>query len=299
MVQITVTAIKNVVFQDPMPAEGLLAKSMAAGTTKSFKLLWGQFQRVSPQLVAMERLGILTYTVEAIPVSTAALPIEDTRAQEADLLGLPTISRVSKAVIAAAGEQGLELQGLNVVANQTIASGIFGDTVTPDVNAQIEVISSVPGQGGNLIDFQIVNSGGAGPIAIALIPDPVTGRVLVEVDLVGLVASTYADINTALNGASAANIGLVYSTLPGTGAGTVVVMADKLPLSGGTGMGMSMTLCDEPCVIRTITLGALPTDPQLVLFDSPDLTGIAVATEAVKLVLRSGAKMVDATITLV
>jgi hypothetical protein len=62
---------------------------------------------------------------------------------------------------------------------------------------------------------------------------------------------------------------------------------------------MNVTLCGQPCVVYATIPGALPSDPQTVIVDTPDLTGIAVATEAVSLYLRSGNKKTAATLTLV
>jgi hypothetical protein len=283
MVQITITAAMNVVVQDPMPAEGAMSITVDASTTKSQVMTNGQFNRLAEQLVALETLGALTYVVTSIPDT-------DTRAQDADLSGLPTISRLSQDSIDHDGEQALELQGMNLVAYQGIASYLFADSTDPtDVNKQILIAAATAGLAGNLIDIVIEDSGGGG-LTIAVVPVPATGRTEITID-VGGAASTYAQINTAINGNAATCLGYISSTLPGTGATAATINA-KTPLTGGSGEGMTLTFCDELATIRSIDLGTTPgVSPQKLIFDSPDLNGISTTGEMANLVLRSGAKV--------
>ena len=291
MVQITITATMNVVVQDPMPAEGAMSITVANGTSESRTITGGQFSRIATQLVALETLGALTYVVTAIPDT-------DTRAQDADLFGLPTIGRIDADTITAAGDVAREMQGMNLVAYQGIAQYLFADSADPlDVNKQILIAAAQAGLAGNLIDIIIEDSGG-GVLTIAVVPVVLTGRTEITID-VGGAASTYAQINTAINGNAATCLGIISSTLPGTGATAATINA-KTPLAGGSGTGMTLTICDELCTIRNVDLGAVPgTSPQVMIFDVPSLAGIAIAGEMVNFVLRSGAKIATMSVPLV
>ena len=283
MLQITVTAnTSEVVIQDPFPSDGAWTLSVGPGLTKSDVISWDQFQRISTQIHLLETSGFCTVTLDAISNG-------EVRGQENDLIGLPAIDRVAKFTLAVTGETDLEIEGDQLIAQQGIAEATLGDTTTP--NALLTFYSPTPGVAGNNLTVEIVDSGVPGALTVAVVGTDVT---IDQNDSASDATTVAALVNTAIGGAR----GTVFAVAEGTGAGVVLPVA-QTSLTGGWGDGLYVNLCGQPCTVIQTTPGALPTDPQQVIVDTPDLTGIAAATEAVVLSLRSGNKKTTTTVTLV
>ncbi len=258
----------DVIVQDPFPAEGQLSLKIPKGTTKELLVTKAQHQRMKYQLGALELNGMLTYEVESEDY--------DTRAADADLAGLPNIDYIDSPTIAVAGQTGIEMFGPNLTADCFFGEAVLGDAVvTP--NAAIEITAVLPGYQGNEISVAVIDSGGGG-LSVAVVGSAIT------VDLGGA-TSNATTVKAAIDG-SAPAAALVTTSLPGTGAGTVVVQSET-SLVGGAGAGVFITCGGFPCTITAIDLAVTP--PKIV-FDVPALSPI-VASQLVALQLRSGAKL--------
>lgn len=284
MLQLTVTAkLSDVVLQDPFPSDGMWTLSVEAGHTKSVQVSWDQFQRVASQVDLLERAGFCTVTIETLLNG-------EVRGQENDLIGMPAIDRVSKFTLAVTGETSLVIEGDQLIAQQGIAHAVLGDVLTP--TACVDFRSPTPGVQGNDLQVEILSSGAPGPVTVAVVGSVVT------INLHGTIITAGA-LATLLNTPGVGTCrGTVFLVAQGTGLGNVLPVA-LTPLVGGSGEGMNVTLSGQPCVVYATLPGALPSDPQRVILDTPDLTGIAAATEAVGLYLRSGSKKTGVTVTLV
>jgi hypothetical protein len=285
MLQLTVTAKNSeVVLQDPFPSDGKWSVTVLPGTTKSVAISWDQFQRIASQVAALELANYCTVSIES-------LSLGEIRGQENDLVGMPALDHIKTAAggggasITAAGVANLWLIGDQLLGQQTIASAILGNVLTP--NARVKFYAATPGIQGNDLDVVITDDGGPGSLAITV----ATTHVAIELHGTAPTASALATaINTAVTGAR----GTVYAVAQGTGAGTVIPVA-LTPLTGGSGAGMSATLCGQPCTIVYAYAGALVTDPHTVVIDTPDVTSIAAVGEAAVLYLRSGSKVTSST----
>jgi hypothetical protein len=289
MLQLTVTAkLSDVVLQDPFPSDGMWTLTVQAGHVKTVVISWDQFQRIASQVKDLEDAGFCTVIMESISNG-------EVRGQENDLIGMPAIDHVyvtgggSGAILPVLGVADLLLVGDQLLAQQGIAHLMVGNPLTPD--AQIEFFSPIPGVQGNDLQIEITDDAVPGLMAITVLGTKVSIELHASAPNAGVVA---AAINTAVTGAR----GTMFAVAQGTGLG-IVLPAALANLAGGSGAGMSVTLCGQPCVVVNCYAGALPTDPHTVVVDTPDLTGIALAGEAVNLYLRSGSKKTMSTHSLV
>lgn len=269
MPKLTITALTNDVnIQDPYPAEGQLSLKVAAGQTKTIDFIhWAQFQRIGPQLEALESARKLEYQVSVSPL--------DSRPQESDLEGLPNIDYLEAASIAVAGASGVKMHGPILEGyGQEFATLDLGDGSDP--NAVVTVRALLPGYDGNKYSVEVVDTGGGG-LAISVAADKIT----VDQGGSGSDATTVAG---AINGHGTAST-MVFCTAGGTGGGTVALQ-DETNLTGGIGSGVTLTCGGFPCTITAITPGT----PTEIVFDVPALAPI-VASQIVSLQLRSNAKM--------
>jgi hypothetical protein len=282
MLQLTVTAkLSDVVLQDPFPSDGMWTLTVPAGQVKTVVISWDQFQRIASQVHLLEQAGFCTVQMESIQNG-------EVRGQENDLVGMPALDHVyvsgggSGAVLALTGVVDLFLMGDQLLAQQDIAHVVLGDPLTP--NACVDFISPTPGVAANDISVEIVDDAVPGPITVAFAGGVVTidlhSTVITSANLAILLNATVPPTGTR---------GVLHVVRVGTGAGNVLVSA-RAALAGGSGAGLSVTFCGQPCLVTQSVPGALPTDPQQVLVDTPDLTGLALAGESVNLYLRSGSK---------
>lgn len=287
MLQMTVTAkLSDVVLQDPFPADGMWSLTVLAGHTKTVTISWDQFQRIANQIALLEQAGFCTVTIEAIVNG-------EVRGQENDLVGMPAIDWVHTlaggggASIPALGTADIYLVGDQLFAQQGIAHLMVGDPLTPD--AQIEFFSPTPGVQGNDLQIEITDDAVPGPMAITVVGNRVSIELHASAPTSGAVATA---INTAVTGAR----GTMFAVAQGTTLG-VVLPAALANLTGGSGAGMNATFGGQPCVVVQCIPGALPTDPQTVVVDTPDLVAAlgAAAGEAAVLYLRSGSKKTAST----
>lgn len=258
----------DVIIQDPFPAEGQLSLKIPKGTTKEIVVTKSQHQRMKHQLGTLELNGMLTYDVEA--------EAYDTRAENADLEGLPNIDYIDSASVAVAGQVGINMFGPNIEGANLFAGIVVGDDVALP-NAAIEVAALLPGYQGNDISIEVVDTGGGG-LSVAVVGSKIT------VDLGGA-TSNATTVKAAIDGSGPA-AALVTTALSGTGAGTVVIQAEAL-LTGGAGAGIFITCGGFPCTVTAIDLAVTP--PKIT-FDVPALAPI-IASQLVALQLRSGAKL--------
>jgi len=289
MLQLTVTAkLSDVVLQDPFPSDGMWTLTVLAGHVKTVVISWDQFQRIASQVRDLENAGFCTVQMESISNG-------EVRGQENDLVGMPALDHVyvtgggTGAILPVIGVADLILEGDQLLAQQSVAHLMVGDPLTP--NAQIEFFSPAPGVQGNDIQVEITDDTIPGALTITVVGTTVSIELHATAPNAGAVA---AAVNTAVTGAR----GTVFAVAQGTGLG-VVLPATLASLAGGTGAGMSVTFGGQPGVIINSYEGALPTDPHIVVVDTPDLTGIAAAGEAVNLYLRSGSKKTVSTHSLV
>lgn len=269
MPKLTITALaSDVNIQDPYPAEGQLSLKIGAGQTKTLDFIhWAQFQRIGPQLAALEAALKLEYQVSVSPL--------DSRPQESDLEGLPNIDYLDQASVAVAGQVGLKLYGPVLEGyGQEFATLDLGDGSDP--NAVVTVRALLPGYDGNKYSVEVVDTGGGG-LAVSVAADKIT------VDQGGS-ASDATAVTGAINAHATAKT-MVFCTAGGTGGGTVAVQAEA-NLADGVGSGIALTCGGFPCTITAITPGT----PTEIVFDVPALAPI-VASQIVSLQLRSNAKM--------
>jgi hypothetical protein len=287
MLQLTVTAkLSDVVLQDPFPSDGMWSLSVLAGHTKVVTISWDQFQRIANQIALLEQAGFCTVTIEAITNG-------EVRGQENDLVGMPAIDWVyitgggAGSAIPALGTADLYIVGDQLLAQQGIAHLIVGDPLTPD--ARIEFLSPTPGVQGNDLQVEITDDGIPGLMTITVVGTRVSIELHASAPTAGAVA---AAVNTAVTGAR----GTVFAIAQGTGLG-VVLPSPLANLGRGFGAGMNVTFGGQPCVVVQSFAGALPTDPQTVVVDTPDLVASigAAAGEAAVLYLRSGSKKTAST----
>lgn len=289
MLQLTVTAkLSVVVLQDPFPSDGAWSLTVEAGVTKSKEISWDQFQRIASQVHLLEQSGFCTVTIEVSPSGEA-------RGQENDLVGMPALDHVLVtgggvgAILPVLGVPDLLLVGDQLLAQQGVAHAVLGDVATPD--AQVEFFAATPGVQGNDLTVEITDDGLPGVLTITVVGTDVA----IELHATAPNAAALAvAVNAALTGAR----GTVFAVALGTGLGVVLPVA-QTSLVGGSGVGLNVTLGGQPCVVVNCYEGALPTDPHTVVVDTPDLTGIAAAGEAVNLYLRSGSKKTASTHSLV
>lgn len=291
MLQVTVTAkLSDVVLQDPFPADGMWTLSVLGGQTKSVIISWDQFQRIAGQIASLEQAGLCVVNMESIQSG-------EVRGQENDLVGMPAIDWVyvlgggAGAAIPVLGAADVYLIGDQLLAQQGIAHLMVGDPLTP--NAQIEFFSPIPGVQGNDLQIEITDDAVPGPLAITVVGTTVSIELHASAPNSGVLA---AAVNTAVTGAR----GTMFAVAQGTGLG-VVLPAVLASLTGGSGAGMSVTFGGQPCVVVQSFAGALSTDPQTVIVDTPDLVAAygAAASEAAVLYLRSGNKKTSSTHSLV
>jgi len=269
MPKLTITALNSdVSIQDPFPAEGQLSVRILAGTSHVMDYVhWAQFQRIAAQLVALEAAGKLEYAVEASDL--------DSRAQEADLEGLPNIDYIDTPTVAVAGQVGIKMYGPVIEGFQQLFAELdLGDGSDP--NAVVSVRALLPGYDGNKYEVEVVDTGGGG-LTIAVAADKIT----VDQGGSGSDAGTVAG---AINADATAKT-MVFCAAGGTGLGVVAVQA-LANLEGGVGSGITLTCGGFPCTITAITPGT----PTEIVFDVPALAPI-VASQIVSLQLRANAKM--------
>jgi hypothetical protein len=287
MLQLTVTAkLSDVVLQDPFPSDGMWTLSVQAGHVKTVVISWDQFQRIASQIHLLEQAGFCTVVMESIQSG-------EVRGQENDLVGMPALDYIYVsgggvgAALKALGVSDVYLVGDQLLAQQGIAHLMVGDPLTPD--AQIEFFSPTPGVQGNDLQIEITDDAIPGPMAITVLGTKVSIELHASAPNAGVVA---AAINTVITGAR----GTMFAVAQGTGLG-IVLPAALANLAGGSGAGMSVTFGGQPCVVVQSFAGALPTDPQTVIVDTPDLTAAygAAAGEAAVLYLRSGNKKTAST----
>ncbi len=270
MPKLTITALSSDVnVQDPYPSEGQLAIRVKAGTTSVLDYIhFAQLQRMSPQLVALEAAAKIEYSIEVSD--------QDSRAQEADLEGLPNIDYIDSPTIAVAGQTGIKMFGPVIEGyKQLFATLDLGDRVAA-INSAIAIRSLLPGYDGNKYSVEVVDSGSGG-LAVSVTLDKVSVNL-------GGATSDGTTVTAAINAEATAKT-MVFATALGTGAGTVVVQAEA-SLEGGLGSGILITCGGFPCVITAIVTGT----PTEITFDVPALSPI-VATDIMSLQLRSNAKM--------
>lgn len=291
MLQLTVTAkLSDVVLQDPFPADGMWTLSVQAGHVKTVVISWDQFQRIASQVRDLENAGFCTVQLESINSG-------EVRGQENDLVGMPALDHVyvtgggSGAILPVLGVADLLLVGDQLLAQQGIAHLMVGDPLTPD--AQIEFFSPTPGVQGNDLQVEITDDAVPGVLTITVVGTTVSIELHATAPNAAAVA---AAVNTAVTGAR----GTVFAVAQGTGLGVVLPSA-LTNLAGGSGAGMNVTFGGQPCVVVQCIPGLLPTDPQTVVVDTPDLVAAigAAAGEAAVLYLRSGSKKTSSTHALV
>lgn len=258
----------DVIVQDPFPAEGLKGITIPRNTTKELIVSKSQHQRMRYLLATLELNGMLTYDVEAEDY--------DTRASNADYAGLPNIDYIDTPTIAVAGQTGIEMFGPMIQGENLISSLVLGDAVVYP-NASIQVDALLPGYQGNEISVEVIDSAGGG-LSVSVVANKIT------IDLGGA-TSTATTVKAAIDGSGPA-AALVTTSLPGTGAGTVVIQVEGL-LEGGAGAGVFITCGGFPCTITAIDTAVTP--PKIT-FDVPALAPI-VAAQVVALQLRSAAKL--------
>lgn len=285
MLQLTITAKTSpVVLQDPFPSDGAWSLSVAPLISKSVVISWDQFQRIAGQISALEQAGLCVAEI-------ATVASGEVRGQENDLVGMPSIDIVSPGAITFTGEVGVLITGDQLLAQQTIAAVTLGNPLTP--TACITFESVTPGVQGNDISVEIIDTA-------PIVPAPAVITVVgteVLIDLKGTVV-TAAVLTAAINTITTGAYGTVFASTTGGGGGNVLI-ADKTFLTGGSGEGLSVTFGGQPCVIIQSLPAAVPGAPDVVKLDTPDLTGIAIATEVAAMHLRSGSKKSSVTLTLV
>jgi len=281
MVKLSITAINtSVTVQDPRALtqnNGEQAViSVEAGDTKAVNMQWQQLERIASQLVELANLGFLTFAIDASD-SPAFV-------QQADSIDNPSLDIVP--AIAAAGSVGIDITGTNLTAGQVqataqLVSGLGAGFV--DINV------TEPGYAGNEWDVVVVDSGGAGPAAATMAV--VDGRNVITVDLVG-VTRTCTQVAALIDA-----IAGVEATASGTATEDVLVQALQA-FTGGIGTGLVITLAGVPCIINSIDLSGAPIE--VINIDTPGLAGAgtAVATDVVKLRIRSDSKEDLASVTL-
>lgn len=269
MPKLTITALtSDVNVQDPYPSEGQLALRVLAGTTSILEYIhFAQLQRMSPQLVALETARKIEYAIEVSD--------QDSRAQEADLEGLPNIDYIDSPTVAVAGQVGIKMYGPVIEGfRQLFAELDLGDGSDP--NAVVGVRSLLPGYDGNKYEVEIVDDGISG-FSVSVAADKIT------VELGGTTQTATA-VTGAINAEATAKT-MVFCTAGGTGASNVAVQA-LANLAGGVGSGILLTCGGFACTITAITPGT----PTEIVFDVPALAPI-LASQIVSLQLRANAKM--------
>jgi hypothetical protein len=269
MPKLTITALNSdVSIQDPFPSEGQLSIRILAGTTSVLEYVhFAQLQRISSTLVALEALEKIEYSIEASD--------QDSRAQEADLQGLPNIDFIDSPTIAVAGQTGIKMSGPAIEGFlQLFATLDLGDGSDP--NAVVGVRSLLPGYEGNKYEVEVVDDGSSG-FSVAVAADKIT------VELGGTTQTATA-VAAAINAEATAKT-MVFCTAGGTGASNVALQA-LANLAGGVGEGILLTCGGFACTITAITVGPVTE----IVFDVPALTGI-LANYIVSLQLRANAKM--------
>jgi len=138
-------------------------------------------------------------------------------------LDFPELDYIDGAGPAAAGGD-MVVVGRNLLDGQTFASLTLG--------ASLDIIMRVPGEAGNDVIVEVVDTGGAGPATYVWTPATKT----LTIDLVG----TTPDEDTIATAINDAGVGAPVRANSGGGAAFGTVAAQNL--SGGTGLGWSCTV---------------------------------------------------------
>ncbi len=287
MLKLSVTAKDSPVnIQDPRPVHNTgdeqASYTVDAGTTKEMIMSWDQLERIGKQVEDLEALGLISFIIEGTdgPVFT----------EQPDNPDIPIIDYVSEGVPVQAGDL-LDVFGYDLIKGQVMAeASIPGDTVA----GSVLVNACDPGGAGNLLDVVVVQTAGALSSAIAV----VAGRTVVTVDLgSGFATVDCDDVAGIINNATEGAYGTVFATVVGVGATLLTTVKDLVPLLGGIGGGLTVTLAGIACVVNGIDVSGAPATVK-VSIATPNYTALSLATGApLSLQLRANNKLSAVTLT--
>jgi hypothetical protein len=147
-------------------------------------------------------------------------------------------------------------------------------------------LAAIPGAEGNLIDFQVIDSGAAAADCTTAV---VSGRTVVTVNLKGQAAETCTTIAALINGACD---GICFATVVGTGTTVIDAVQALTPFTGGSGPGMTILFGGAACAITSVDDSAAPIIE--ILVTTTALTGVLAAGDVAVLSVRSGNKIATA-----
>jgi len=287
MLKLSVTAKDSPVnIQDPRPVHNTgdeqASYTVQPGETKEMVMSWNQLERIGQQIEDLETAGFISFTIEGSggPAFT----------EQSDAPDVPIIDFVSKGVITQAGDL-VDVTGYDLIGDQGIAeASIEGDTDAGSVKVQ----ASEPGGAGNLIDVEVVDTGGGG---LAVSTAVVDGRTVITVDLGGSAGEDCDSVAAIINNAASDTYGLVFATVVGVGATAITAAQDLEPLVGGTGAGLVVTLAGLPCLVIGIDESGAP-DAVILNLATPNYSALSLATGApISLQVRANGKLSTATLT--
>ena len=192
----------------------------------------------------------------------------DDRAQTEGLAGLPNIIELQAAAydnssgLTDAIATGTALLGNQVKATAQVFRGV----------KRLDIAAVLPGAPSNSYSVAIGTPAGSSGVQVTI-----SGSTVIAAP--ELAGSTVADIAAAINAHATAKF-MVKATV-GV-AGTVTAAAAAVPLTGGIGPGVSLTLGGTACSVLSI----VPGTPDAMTFDAP--TGISAASRIVPLDYRNG-----------
>lgn len=281
MLRITATVgNRPCTIQDPRPPQGFV-KNFTPDAVESIDMQWDQFERLCPQLNALVAADFLTYIIATTDGPAAT--------EQADSPGNPSLDYAEPGVITAAS-MALVITGNKLLAEQVQASATVDSDDTPTGSVLLEAVN--PGGQGNLIDVEVIDSAGGGLTVATAVVD---GRTVITIDLGGSAGETCTTVAAIVNNPASDTYGLVQATVVGVGGTGITAIMALVPLTGGVGAGMSITLAGLPCVVVSIDKTG---DPIIVItLATPVLTPLSLATnDRLKLEVRAYGKLTDITL---
>jgi len=285
MLKVTITANDSpITVQDPRPTnnygEEQAAYSLEPGETKSVNVSWQYIERIAAQLEALAALDppLCSFTIEP---SDAPMFV-----QQSDAPDVPIIDYIDKNAPVQAGDT-LVATGPNLAGGAMAYAEIVGDGAVGKCE-----LYAMPGSDGNLYDIEVVDTGGGG-LSVAI--NTVGSREVITIDLGGSAAETVTTLAALINNSGSATYGLVFARATGTGTDPVTTARDLVAFSGGTGVGLSVTLAGVACVVTDID-DSTPTAVVLTIATG-DYSTLGLASGApITLQIRANGKLTFATL---
>jgi hypothetical protein len=250
--------LSDVSIQDPFPAEGRMVLTVPAGATKSAIVEMGQLQRVKPQLIDFQQKGIISWSSEATD--------EDPRAEDADLMGGPSIDFLDTAttpLVGGAATVGAFAYGTNLLMGFIQAVRRFVDPATP-ATKYVDIEAIDPGIAGDSIGVVLINDAGViDPSNIEYaetLPTPAGYSRVLEIHILPATftwVTLAAILNDVVNGIvprTAAFLAGSFRLQSGANLGATAPTDQALALlSGGVGVPLMLNVGDTAGVITQLT----------------------------------------------